>query len=283
MRFYYNKIIGNRGEYIIHQDWDNLIILDACRLDFFNKNNNVKGKFEFRISRGSCTSQFLKENFSEKSLNDTIYITANPLVNYHVPNSFYKIVPVWGEGWSNEYETVLPSTMCKYAIDVNDSYPNKKLIIHFMQPHYPFIGRKGLKEIGVHDGIKSRNYFIKNKDPYHTELVIWNLVKEKKVTKKIVLEAYEENLRIVLVFVEKLLKILHGKTIITSDHGELFGEWILPFPIKGYGHPGGIYCKKLIKVPWLIYNNGERKTITLGNDSEKEKIKREIKKLKHLI
>ena len=71
--------------------FDNLIILDACRYDLFEaeiKNFNIKGKLEYRISRGSNTGYFLRENFEHKDLQpilkEIIYITANPLVNVYL-------------------------------------------------------------------------------------------------------------------------------------------------------------------------------------------------------
>ena len=45
------------------EDWDNLIVLDACRYDMFKEINTIKGNLERGISRGSATSQFLIENF----------------------------------------------------------------------------------------------------------------------------------------------------------------------------------------------------------------------------
>lgn len=57
------------------------------------------------------------------------------------------------------------------------------------------------------------------------------------------------------------MKILKGKTVITSDHGNLFGEIIYPFPVRMYGHPGGIYVKNLVEVPWLVLDSKDRKMI----------------------
>jgi hypothetical protein len=276
---FYQRIIGNKGIYVMEEDWDNLIILDACRYDMFEKINDIKGTSEFRISRGSNTNQFLNENFKNKSFLDTVYVTANPMVNYQVQNSFYKIIPVWKNGWSDDFETVLPETMLKYSLDANMNYPFRRLIIHFMQPHYPFIDFEIRKKIGYHEGIKSRNYFLEEGDTNHTTQVIWNLLKNGNVDKETVWLAYEENLKIVLKYVKKLIFELEGKTIITSDHGNLFGEWLYPFPIKEYGHYKNIFIENLIKVPWFIINKSNRKTIS-NNHSEELKIKNAIRNIK---
>ena len=39
----YKRIVGNKGVHIMREDWDNLIILDACRYDMFEKVNSIKG------------------------------------------------------------------------------------------------------------------------------------------------------------------------------------------------------------------------------------------------
>ncbi len=59
----------NNSFYIFSEPWDNLIILDACRYDVFEevfKKRNMKGKLEYRISRGSWTVEFLLENFGDE-------------------------------------------------------------------------------------------------------------------------------------------------------------------------------------------------------------------------
>lgn len=77
-----NKIIfpllfrRNRGIYILEESWDNLIILDACRYDTFKEEfdkRKMKGKLEYRISRGSETSSFLLENFIKSKHDDSLY------------------------------------------------------------------------------------------------------------------------------------------------------------------------------------------------------------------
>lgn len=276
---YYKRLIGNKGTYIMKEDWDNLIILDGCRYDMFEKLNTLNGKLEYRTSRGSCTDEFLRENFKGKKFRDTVYVTANPLIDYLVPKSFAKIVSVWKDGWYDEFGTVLPATMVEYTLKANKEFPDKRLIIHFVQPHYPFIGKKSREKIGKHDGMLARNLFIKNGKTVHATQVVWNLLKNGKVDKETVWEAYEENLQIVLKYVKELIDNLEGKIVVTSDHGNLFGEWLFPFPVKEYGHPSSVFVKNLIKVPWFIIDGRESKRITESEDMEDAKIQSAIRKL----
>ena len=200
-------------------------------------------------------------NFQGNVFNDTVYITANPLVDYDVPTSFLKIVPVWKYGWDEGLGTVLPETMLEYALKANQMYPHKRLIFHFTQPHYPFIGERSRKRIGAHDGMSSKTLVLEHRlEPKKRD--VWDLLKQGKIDRNTLWESYEENLQIVLEYADKLIKKLVGKTVITSDHGNLFGERLFPFFwIKGYGHPLGVYHRNLIKVPWLVVEKGKRKEI----------------------
>ncbi|UCC38808.1 MAG: hypothetical protein JSV96_13435 [Candidatus Aminicenantes bacterium] len=286
---FYQLLMRSRTTFIMEKDWDNLIILDGCRYDMFKKNNSIPGKLEYIYSRGSSTGHFLAENFSAKYFPDTVYITANPLVNYYVEDSFYEVVPVWKDGWYEPYNTVLPGTMVDYAIRGNKEFPDKRLIIHFMQPHFPFIDKQMRRIIGEHEGILSRN-LLYGKETKHTQKV-WTLLQAGRIKRNTVWDAYNKNLIIVLEQVKNLLLELKGKTIISSDHANLFGEWLFPIPLKEYGHPGGLYKKDLIKVPWLIIEAVERKVIrkeggikkkSTAEKTEDEAIKEKLKALGYL-
>jgi len=56
---------------------------------------------------------------------------------------------VWGNEWDEEYKTILPGDIAAAAHDAYETCPNKRLIVHFMQPHVPFIGDLG-REIEQH-------------------------------------------------------------------------------------------------------------------------------------
>ena len=83
----YNQTISSEkynadGFCIFEEDWDNLIILDACRYDFFEKLNHFQGVLEPRTSRGSKTWEFMRGNFRDRNLLDTVYVTDNPWFGY---------------------------------------------------------------------------------------------------------------------------------------------------------------------------------------------------------
>jgi len=234
------------GSYVLNEEWDNLIILDACRYDVFEeelRNWDIRGSLEYRISRGSNTGLFLRENFNISNLRggDIIYITANPWVDKVLRGSNIKVISVWKSEWSEELGTVLPEAVYKKTIEIASKNQNKRIICHFLQPHGPYLKYEGGHYIRLNSSEK------------------W---------------AYKENLRIVMPYVEKLCKILPGKTVVTADHGEAFGERFGFLPIKIYGHPA-IRIEPLIKVPWFV-TEGEDNSAEL----EKELIRLKLRGVK---
>lgn len=138
---------------IMEEYWDTLIILDACRYDFFEKvykDYLSDGKLEKRRSKGSSTLDWLKNNFTGKY--DITYISASPNVNsYGIPLSrlhngcsyswkatehFSKIIDVWHFGWDENLGTVYPREVNMAYLSNKDD--NRK-IIHYSQPHAPYL------------------------------------------------------------------------------------------------------------------------------------------------
>jgi len=65
-------------------------------------------------------------------------------------------------------------------------------------------------------------------------------------------KAYQETFNIVLKHVETLVNSLTGKSVVSSDHGELLGERIVPFAPPKFGHSHQyIENETLYRVPCL--------------------------------
>jgi len=289
----YYKIKGNDGCYVYSIDnWDNLLILDACRYDSFIKILNIK-KCKYIITRGTETPEFLKENFTNKYFNDIVYVTANPWVDIICKKSFYKIISVWKYRWDEELGTVHPWDMVVEAIKARKKYPDKKLIVHFLQPHNPYL---------FNNIINRLSYDAQNPRKNPTGIILtkpFKAVERGIIPVNKLYEAYLENLKIVLIYAIYLARKLKGRTIITSDHGEAFGEKLHPLiPIRIYGHPSSVRIPVLVKVPWYTVDNKlfdnfidvkhlKKQIIYLNNKiknknkSEEKLIKDNIKRLKH--
>ncbi|WP_458206770.1 hypothetical protein [Haladaptatus sp. NG-SE-30] len=238
----------NDGIDVFGEDWDNLVILDACRYDTFAaRAGRLDGTLESRISRGSMTREWVRANFTGRELHDVVYVTANG--NYvhirdDIESELHAHIGVWQDEYREGEENTIarPETLTEAALDAAEKYPDKRLLIHYVQPHYPFIGPLGREHFDATDELHEigEKYGLQN---------------------GLVRRAYEENLDLVLDEVETLLTELQGKTVISADHGELLGERMFPTPIRTYGHPDGVYMDELVKVPWFVTQNGERKTI----------------------
>jgi hypothetical protein len=239
------------GTDVLTQDWDNLIILDACRLDLFKEYNTIDGDLSTRQSRGSNTVEFLRGNVASRDLWDTVYITANPQLNNHqdaLNPSFYAVHNIWaGDNWDDDQRTVLPETLASEARKIIPKYPDKQLIIHFVQPHMPFIDS---------DIRFSKEMFDTDEDPWN-----WILKGEVEIDREEIWEAFAHNLELALPHVEALIDDLSGKTVVTSDHGQCIGDRSAPIPHREWGHPWGIYIDPLVTVPWLECAFEERRTI----------------------
>jgi hypothetical protein len=181
---------------------------------------------------------------------DTVYVTASPMFHRHqesIGGRFHAVVDVWRDyGWDPEFRTVLPETMTEAALEAAERYPNKRLLVHYLQPHYPFLGPTG-----------RANFDLDRLDFQWDEVATDTL----GISRDVVVRAYEENLDVVLPSVERLLHSLGGKTVVTADHGQALGERSFPVPMREYGHPPSIYTEALVKVPWLVHENGPRRRI----------------------
>ncbi len=227
---------------ILQDNWKNLIILDACRYDYFKKANSIKGKLQKIYSVAPHTIPFCEKTFTKDKYDDIVCISTNPHVDKTVGHKFHDIIPVWKNGWNEKYNTVLPKDVIPFVLNATIKYPNKRLLIWFMQPHYPYLYHI-LNPMGFLSGGQSYNFFTYYQFFFYTHL------SEEGLKKR-----YMKNLIIVLETCEKLLGILHGKTVITSDHAECLGDYFPFTRIKIYGHYKDIKTPKMYQVPYFTCN-----------------------------
>jgi hypothetical protein len=262
-------IFPHRGIKVVDEYWDYLIILDACRYDFFEKMNIIPGRLEKKKSLASATVEWLEKNF-DKYYGDIIYISSNPLISnikiygFKGTDHFFKVENVWDYGWDKDLGTVPPEEVTSAALRMKAKYPNKRMIIHYMQPHGPWIGKTKLSGKELNLTFSTAVELVYNPQKWRD---VWD-----KVSTKTIKEAYKDNLKLVLNEVKKLVNKLDGKIVISSDHGECLGEKLL------FEHQIGIYVRELIDVPWQIIEKPKKaKSVEI----EKARIKNVIKELKH--
>jgi hypothetical protein len=240
---------------VIAADWDNLVILDACRYDLFEARNQLEGNLRSVRSKGSDSWEFMDANFADRTLHNTVYVTANPHV-YELPgDTFHAVENLLETRWDEESGTVRPEDVVEEATAALDRYPEKRLIVHFMQPHFPFLGPTG--QTFNQMGIKNLDAAERNDAPNPWFDLIYGGV----VDAETVLTAYRENLDLLFPHVERLLEALSGKSVVTSDHGNLIGERGFPIPMRMYGHPRGLDRDEVRTVPWLELESADRRRI----------------------
>jgi len=262
----------------MEEEWDYLIILDACRFDEFKELNDIQGELRQKISLGSDTNEWKVKNFTGYH-DDVIYISGNPRIagninqrGFKAGDHFYKVVDVWDFGWDETLGTVPPAEVTKACLKMKEKYPSKRMIIHYLQPHGPWISEVSSSsekiEVSNHqlkDHLVSKIIYLKALEKIRTKELTWNDLRT----------AYRNSLKLVLEEVKRLIERLEGKIIITSDHGECFGENFL------FAHPEGVYVRELVEVPWLIVEKPARESEErCAKDEEKAKIRKRIEELK---
>jgi hypothetical protein len=284
---------------IINERWDYLIILDACRYDYFDRlyRDYFDGDLTKKISTGSCTNEWRDKSFPDY-YDDIVYISANPQISANLPvygylakEHFHKVYEIWKTGWDSQSGTVLPETLTNVAIDIIRKTPGKRFIIHYIQPHAPYLMAE-IEPHGYDTGDIHADRTLAGSEKYGKssapkEWLLKNLLKlfkntniltnypewilrqllgmppgcamdaaRRKYGRKMLPKAYEATLQRTLAQVTVLLKHLTGKIIITSDHGELLGE------NRRYAHPYGSLDPTLIEVPWLTIEKAEKEIHT---------------------
>ena len=236
------KLVASKlkGIKVIDEDWDYLVILDACRYDVFAQVNDISKVISRVYSLAPNTQYWLIENikYDVEKWCDIVYISANPFVSETmlrkltgISNPFLHLEKVWDYGWDRIRRTVPPIKVVQATMKMLRRYPGKRMVIHFLQPHIPYMYGEDLDDIWP-----------------HPQMRFGNLRKLRQYIKEHVVEAknaYIGSVSYVLGYVKKLIPFLKGKIVVTSDHGELFGEYGL------YEHPA-VYVEPLLAVPWLV-------------------------------
>jgi hypothetical protein len=250
----------NHGEGIdvMSEDWDTLILFDACRYDDFSRRNSLDGEIQSRLSKAADSREFVNRNFIGRELHDTVYVTANP--HYHLveEDTFHAVDAGPISEWDSDLQCVPPEAVTEVAIQTHERFPNKRIIVHYMQPHDPPLGKTAdrLRE-QLRLGGPQPSTSGADKDAPR----IMEAVAAGEVQLDVARKAYRETIDIVLEDVERLIDHIGGRVVISADHGEMFGEQ--PYPILGnlyehYRHP---HTVELCQVPWFVIERGDRRKV----------------------
>lgn len=265
---FYHRVLGPitqrvapDGIDVMALDWDNLLVLDACRADDFERMVGTSQFDDYQVvtSRASATPEWIETNFEGRTFGDTVYVSGNPWVSKIAPDAFHDIKNIWLEDYKIEQkelsgadtladlgipfeETVTAERVNEAARHAAAEHDDKRLIVHYIQPHAPYIGNS--------DGSTKDDI-----PPYHPG----EHLRFGEVDHQVIRKLYRENLEYVWQHASRLVEELEGRTVVTSDHGEMFGERLFSFlPFRGYDHPIGLHSSELIEVPWAVVDGSRR-------------------------
>lgn len=251
------------GRCIYTSDWDICIVLDSLRVDMLRDVLAGRGcdiSVNTAWSRGSITTEWLTQTFRppfESEIANTALVSASPhtqtvfrdrcwltnsdsvTVGYPSnpavrPSDFAEFHELW-RSHADHRGAVRPEVMRDATIRAHESLPHR-VVAHWLQPHEPFL----VADAPVTgDGV--------------TETDIWHGLQTGQLSRDRVWESYLANTQLVLDYVWDVLQAVDATVLLTSDHGNAFGE------LGVYGHPFGLLQPAVRKVPWVkLQANADR-------------------------
>jgi hypothetical protein len=247
-------------------NWDNLVVLDACRADLFEEVVDTDQFDEYRRvrSKASNTSPWTYRTFNEsytgETYGDIVYVSANPVTSHEAPNAFYRLVEACDGAFDEETHAIPSEPVAEQALMAHEANPNKRLIVHFVQPHLPFVKTP---ELIFRTHWRPEIDFKNDEDAPEKEppRSVWEALEMGVVDREAVWDGYKQNLAYGFENAMDLVEELPGRTVITSDHGNLLGERGLLTPISIYAHPQDLRSPEHVKVPWAVFEGDERRDV----------------------
>jgi hypothetical protein len=234
---------------VLDADWDLLVVLDACRADVFA---DVVGDGDYSFGAGgtavapaSTSTEWLQSVFgsaSDADLADIAYVTGNPYSSRTIDTDRLGYCEeVWRHSWDDDVGTIPPRPLTDAAIRAGRERDHDRLVVHYMQPHFPTVFDAG-------GGMALDDW---GDEP----MSVWEELRFGTRSEADVWDDYERNLEAVLSDVELLLSNVDADTaVLTADHGNAFGEHHI------YGHPGGVEIPALREVPWCETTASDEQT-----------------------
>ena len=259
------------GTHVFDEEWDLLVVLDTCRVDALEA---VADEYEFIDevetvwSLGSTSDEWMAQTFGRDHADQiarTAYVSANPYTDnvlhrgvyppsYRQPpamwpawdvvsaDDFALLDEVWRYGTDDDLKVTTPRVATDRAIRAGRSDDYDRLLVHYMQPHIPYLG-------GATETQPIRGERLRTDGATLTSLDMrpFDALRRGTAERADVWANYLDNLRLVLDSVGLLLENVDAdRVVITADHGEGFGEYGV------YEHPVGCPFPTVKRVPWAV-------------------------------
>ncbi len=228
-------------------DWDVLVILDACRLDLLRKVAHEEpfkwfpsaDEIDAIWSVGSTSKEWLQNTFTDEysqEIERTACVTGNPYMSAVDDAPFADLLHVDMADTEYGVKTVPPRWITDPGIDLwrrREDLGVDRLVLHYMQPHAPFRDRP--------------EWFREFKGQEKFGSQVWWRLCDGSVGFDEFWEAYADNLHWVLEDLDVLHGSIDGTIRVTADHGNAAGEHGI------YGHPERVPVPAVRQVPWFEY------------------------------
>ncbi|WP_245838506.1 hypothetical protein [Natronoarchaeum philippinense] len=206
------------------------------------------GEADTLTSAGSSSIEWMEQTFDEEyaeEMQTTAYVTGNPFSKRVLGNGdVLALDEVWRYGWDDEAGTIPARNVTDRAIAAGREYDYERLIVHYMQPHFPSVPDP------LTDGMNTET--LGDGEGWDSP---WHRLRRGEIDRDRLWESYRSNLRYVLEDVDVLLRNLDAeRVVISADHGNAAGEWGV------YGHPK-VPLTPIREVPWYettATDTGER-------------------------
>ncbi|WP_143825075.1 hypothetical protein [Natrinema ejinorense] len=241
-------------ETVFEREWDVLVLLDACRVDLLAE---VAPEYDWLPSPeavdaaaidsvAGSSKEWMRRTFTpadREGLENTAYVTGNPFSAAALGDDhpLGLLDEVWRYAWDDDLGSIRPEPITDRAIAVCREGDYDRVIVHYMQPHVPFLDRPDL-----HAGYRPEYWGSPDSvvDPAETGLDVWGRVRRGELARDVVWEAYADNLRTGLGSVATLRRNVDGTLALSADHGNAMGE------LGIWGHPD-TPVSSIRRVPWV--------------------------------
>jgi len=254
------------------------------------------------ISSGTHTTEWFKNTFTSYYPN-CYYISANPFISsrnvlrldYEPSKHFEKVIDCWDYLWDDYLGTVLPWDLTREALSIILRNPHKRFVIHYIQPHSPYIALLGYEKRLYPDVVPSRQGILnQNGSRVTSELnflgkilryVKWSLpllvgheknAKIREILRLPPAEPFEATLRILgriksndvirYLYTVNLILVLESASLLVIKILEKFPEKRIVITsdhgeLLGeggyYEHESMVYVPQLLEVPFFIVNRAK--------------------------
>ena len=207
--------------------WDYLLILDACRYDIFKEiveEKKLKGKLTEFNTRTPHTPFWYRKYWGHNKNNINL-ISANPQPFYN--GTWYAHRNFKYSKWVDPALKFTKKCLTKWnhpsgifyphvLIDFVEKYkkPNERHLIHFIPPHLPYIGPKGLNLL------KKLGLKVEGNRHIYDDLQIYG----RKNNWKKLRECYKDSLSTTIDIIYERINVFNNKIVISADHSELIGD-----------------------------------------------------------